>query len=141
MFNQIQLLMFLMMADTYIHEDLIDYIEGFSFTLFSFSFLQLGDVPGLDVIPDWPDAEQPFEKLGVIDFESRSILTNMYSLFLTVILVFVLHLILRFLLKNYTLDEESSKWKKFWNKFRDGVLEFLFFTFYARTIMEAFEAL
>jgi len=141
MFNQIQLLIFLMMADTYIHRDLIEYIEGFSFTLFSFKFLHLNDVPGLDAIPDCTDAQQPFEKLRVIDFESRSIVTNMYSLLLTVIVAIALHLTLRFLVNNYTLNEESSKWRRGWNKFRDGVLEFLFFTFYARTIMEAFEAL
>ena len=76
MFNQIQLLIFILIMDTFIHEDVQEYIEGFEFSLFSFSFLNIGKIPGVEKIPDWPDEQQPFGKLEIIEFESRSTFTN-----------------------------------------------------------------
>lgn len=141
MFNQIQLLIFLLIMDTFIHEDVREYIEGFEFSLFTLSFLNIGKIPGLKYLPDWPDEHQPFGKLELIDFESRSTFTNCFSLFVTLFFVIILHLIFRYLLGEFKINEDTNKCKKAWNKFRIKLLDFLFFSFYARLILEAYEAL
>lgn len=141
MFNQIQLLIFILIMDTFIHEDVQEYIEGFEFSLFSFSFLNIGKIPGVEVIPDWPDEQQPFGKLEIIEFESRSTFTNCFSLFVTVLFIVILHLTFKYLLKNFTLNENTGKCKKAWNGFRTRTLDFLFFSFYARLMLESYEAL
>lgn len=79
-FNQLQLMIFLTFFDSYIHEDVLAYIEAFEFVLFNFNFLKIKTIPGVKVPSDWMDAEQPFKPLSALELDSRSTVTNCYSL-------------------------------------------------------------
>ena len=76
LFNQLQLMLFLVMMDTYIHPDIIEYILKFTFALFNMNFFSFDSLPGITVPADWPDFDQPFKKLKAIDIKSRSSFTN-----------------------------------------------------------------
>ena len=139
--NQLQLLMFLTLLDTFIHEDVLAFIEGYDFVLINFNFIALRDIPIINIPSDSMNVEQPFEPLSALDLESRSTITNCYSLILMIVSVFGFHLILNHLLKNFDLTQYSGKIERIWNKFRLGTLDYLFYAFYTRLFLEAYESL
>ena len=53
--NQMRILILLLLTEAYFPEALINYITGFKFALFSFSFISLQDVEGLNKLLSWAD--------------------------------------------------------------------------------------
>ena len=67
-FNQMRILMLLLLTEAYFPDSLINYITGFKFALFSFSFISIQDVGGFSKLLSWdniPQHKNFLENIGI----------------------------------------------------------------------------
>ena len=91
--QQLQMVIFLLMIDSYAPIDIIKFLEGIDFVMFSFNFLPIYLLP-LYFFTDWMKADKPFEKLKLIGMDSRSTTINLIPLLTVILLIVLIHLIL-----------------------------------------------
>jgi hypothetical protein len=96
--QQLQMVIVLVMVDSYTPEDVDTYLEGVSFAMFNFNFIPIVDIPLVDVPVEWMESAQPFDKLETLGLESRSTFVNNISFLFTMVFLAVGHLSLKFLL-------------------------------------------
>ena len=133
--------MLLLLFKTYIHQDIIAFIRGYTFILFNFNFIPIRDIPGVNVLSEWMDADQPNYVLSDLDLESRSTLTNSYTLIFIIGFATILYLVFKILLKNFEAGQGSPWYKRIWNWIRLNTIEFIFFTFYTRLFLLSYQHL
>ena len=93
--QQLQMVIILVMIDSFTPEDIDYYLEGVSFALFNFDFIPIKSLPFVDVPTDWMDFAQPLEKLEIVGLESRSTLVNNVSFLATLFSIMTIHFILK----------------------------------------------
>jgi hypothetical protein len=133
--NQFQLYLLIPLIGAFIHKDVLLFLKGFDFSMFSFSFIDFKSIPGVELLLSmFPNTENS-KYMQSIGLEYESTVRNIIG---TVLLLWVLALIhviivtpLNFYSKKY---EETHKFRRLWTTL------FLFFTFtiYIRAILEAY---
>lgn len=94
MVNQIQLCMLLLLTGAYIPKDVVDYLSGSSFSLFSMDFLPFHKQLLVKGLYSWVAQDQENEILQKMGLKSGSTIYNNLSLFFMVFLLIVMHLLI-----------------------------------------------
>ena len=139
--QQLQMVIVLVMIDTYTPSDIDDYLEGVSFAIFNFNFIPLKKIPGLDIPVDWMDSAQPIDKLEVIGLESRSTFVNNVSFLGSLLLLFSIHLILKYVKCPKVPRSQEFAIERWSAKFRSKAIDLIFYVMYARLFLEAHEGM
>lgn len=108
--NQLQLLILLLLVDTYIPDDVQGFIQGQDFAMFSFDFIPSTKIPYIKIPTDWMEFEQSNEVLKDLGVASRSTFNNSFSLILVIIGIIALHVFIKILPK-YKGSEEGKRGK------------------------------
>jgi hypothetical protein len=133
--NQFQLYLLIPLVGAYIHKDVLVFLEGFDFSMISFSFLSLDSIPIikniLSLFPETPNS--PY--MQSIGLEYESTIRNIIGTMLLILTLLLLHILFAIPLQIHARKyDEDSKFRRF-SKFL-----FLFFTFtiYIRVILESY---
>ena len=97
--NFLQIVILLLMIDSFIPDKIQDYLNSLELILFTFNFIPTKDLPLLDKLDDWMGSPQPREALADLGLESRSTLLNILSLITTLFWIIIIHFICRFLIR------------------------------------------
>jgi hypothetical protein len=133
--NQFQLYLLIPLVGAYIHKDVLAFLEGFNFSMISFSFLSLDSIPIIkNILSLFPGApNSPY--MQSIGLEYESTIRNIMGTMLLILILLLLHILIAIPLQIYARKyDEDSKFRRF-SKFL-----FLFFTFaiYIRVILESY---
>lgn len=141
--NQLQLLILFLLIDTYIPDDVRGFIEGQDFALFNFDFIPATDIPYINIPTEWMDFEQSDVNLAMVGVKSRSTFTNMFSLLLTVISLFIIHILVKLMPKcrSNQDDVSRSRAKKTLSLLRVKLLYWFMYVIYIRMVLEANQVL
>lgn len=90
--NQFQLYLLMPMVGTTVHQNLMDYLQGFDFTLFSFKFIDLSKISLFEKIPEFFDFQNDNVYLSSIGMESHSAIINVLGTVSLVVCIFCIHL-------------------------------------------------
>ena len=138
----LQIIILLMMIDSFIPTSIRDYIESQSFALANFNFLPTANIPVVNIPVDWLDSKQPVEILQSLGLDSKSTFVNNLSFIIILGVVLLIHIMLRYILVCRNLEEEQqSKFKRFWNWLRLKLLDIIKYAAYLRLILEAHESM
>jgi hypothetical protein len=133
--NQIQLYLLVPLIGAYIHPDVVYFLEGFSYTLMSFTFYDYNKISYVDkalsYFPDTPNNEY-FQNIGL---EYQNTYRNSIGLFWVLALVLLAHLILILPLYIESRRYGINHWFRI--KMRP-VMFFFTFTIYIRILLEAY---
>ena len=140
--NQLQLLILLLLVDTYIPDDVQGFIQGQDFAMFSFDFIPSTKIPYIKIPTDWMEFEQSNEVLKDLGVASRSTFNNSFSLILVIIGIIALHVFIKILPK-YKGSEEGKRGKcgRLWNLLKFKLLGILLYGMYLRLFLEANQTL
>jgi hypothetical protein len=94
MINQFQIFILLPMLGAYMPFEVINFITGMGFTLFSFDFIPYKEIPGIKHTIQFLDYDQTDEYLDEVGIESGSSLINHISLILIFGLIGIAHVII-----------------------------------------------
>jgi hypothetical protein len=94
LFNQLQLIILLLLPKTYIPLDVKEYIHQQNFALFDFSFIPFDRIPYLYYPTEYFKFKQTDQRLSEIGFEWRSSFNNLYSVFIILTIAVVFHALL-----------------------------------------------
>ena len=141
--HQIQMILLLLMIDSFIPETLKNYLSSNGFLMLNFNFIPVIDLPFIDIPVDWMDEEQVNDSLEALGIESGSSFVNNFSFFTMIVFWISVHLLLRYILIcGSKIDEENqSKLARFWNKLRLKIIEIIKYTMYLRLFIEAHESM
>ena len=131
--NSLQMVLVLMAMKIYIPQAIRNYIASFQMFLLDFKFLSLQSVPGVYIPAKELEADGPSEMQSNAGFESKSAAVNIYSTFLVLLFVILIHLFIYIFMRI---------WKAKWNwrlvSWIEKLLESIKYKFYLRWIMEVF---
>ena len=105
--NEFQLLLLLLLTGSYFPSNIIYYLNGVSFSSFSFNFIPVIKSPGPNYLKSWLDFNLNNDYLSYIGLNSGSSVLNNFSLLTTILIQIGLHLI--FILVFFRL---LNKWYK-----------------------------
>jgi hypothetical protein len=71
--------------------EIIDYLSGLNFVLFSFRFLPIGNSPVIKDVINYFDYDQKNENLNTFKLKSSSMLVNHLNLFLIFLIIMLIH--------------------------------------------------
>jgi hypothetical protein len=94
LFNQLQMVILLLLIRTYLPLDVSEYIRQQNFALFDFSFIPFDRIPYLYYPTKYFNFKQTNERLSKIGFEWRSSFNNLYSFFIILAISVVFHTLL-----------------------------------------------
>ncbi|CAI2364228.1 unnamed protein product [Moneuplotes crassus] len=97
--NQLQLIITILLIDSFTPKDVDYYLEGTDFSLMNFDFLSTEKIPGIKSVADWMDAAQPFRKLELIGYETRSALINNLSFCAIMLFILTGHYFMKYVLR------------------------------------------
>lgn len=83
--NQIQMLILLVLVDTYIPVDVVQTIVNQDFALFNFDFIPISDIPGVNALTKWMNFEQENDILFDVGMEYRSTFNNTSTAIFTLV--------------------------------------------------------
>ncbi|CAI2381354.1 unnamed protein product [Moneuplotes crassus] len=130
--NSLQLAILLPLIPDYFSPKVLEFLSGMGFTMLSFDFIKLNDIPLVERLTDWVSYPQSDGYLNSLGMRSGSSVVNYLSLMVIIILVGIIHI---GVLICYRCTENSKhrKCKEFTKKL------FTFFTFnvYIRIFMQA----
>jgi hypothetical protein len=133
--NQFQLYLLLPLVGAHIHADVLAFLEGFNFSMISFSFIDLASMPGVSsVLALLPEASNS-AYMQSIGLEYESTLRNIAGMLFFVVGLAILHAgvvaPLQMQAKKYDEGHRFRRWMG---------LVFLFFTFtvYIRVVLESY---
>jgi hypothetical protein len=133
--NQFQLYLYIPLIGAFIHEDLLMFLEGFSFALFNFAFVPLTKIPGLSSILNLLSSELNEGYVNNIGIEYESTTKNIASLL--AISAFLLSLHLSLVLPLFIKSKKYDQTHKF--RIYSEKLFFLFtFNIYVRMFLESY---
>jgi len=90
--NQFQLYILLPMIGAHIPEKVLSFIEGMSFTMFSFSFIPYDSIPLSSEISSLLDYDQSDAYIDSIGMTSGSALINQLALISIYLVIFMIHM-------------------------------------------------
>ena len=93
--EQLQMVILLLLIDDYTPEDINEYLGGVGFVMLNFKFIPAADIPYVDIPTDWMTFGDPFDKIEKLGFNSISTFVNNVSLFLSFIVLFIVHMLLK----------------------------------------------
>jgi hypothetical protein len=134
MINQFQMLLLLPLIGAYIPLEIIHFIVGMDFALFSFDFIPFTEAPGISHLASFLNVGQRNEYLETIGLESESSLMNNMSILLTIILTILLHGVI-YLCYRRVKDVSDPKW---YHQLTTKTFEAFNLSVYIRMILEAF---
>ena len=109
--NQMQILFLLFLTGAFIPKDIESIITGFSISLNPFSYFQLkfnGNYNFVSNLFDFGLENSKLEKLGIY---SDSTIVNLTSFVLSIIIIWILHLLIFLIQKLLSKESKSSCWK------------------------------
>ena len=130
----------LLLTGAFLPHKVVDYIKRKSFASFSFNFIPIKDIPGVRILIDWIEFDQPVESLIDVGLESGSSRPNILSLLFILLLILILHLVL-IVIPRFKIGVRSSKFRRAWNFVILKGCEMLTFGVYIRIVMEAYQYL
>jgi hypothetical protein len=131
--EEIQLLILVMSLEDHIPDVVESYLEGNTILMFSLNFIPTVDLPAIGYFPGWTDAEQTITAAKNLGLESGSTFTNHFTLLLTILVAIVAWVVAKL-----TPIWRGNKFKNVLARIRNSTLNFFFFIFFVRTIIEAF---
>jgi hypothetical protein len=134
MINQFQMLLLLPLIGAYIPLEVIYFIVGMDFALFSFDFIPYTEAPGISHLALFLNVDQRNEYLQTIGFKSESSLMNNMSILFTIILTILLHGVI-YLCYRRVKDLSDPKW---YHRLTTKTFEGFTLSVYIRMILEAF---
>ena len=96
--HQLQMVILMLMIDSFIPQGLREYIESQDYVMLNFNFIPVADFPLVDIPLDWMHSEQTSQSFQALGLESKSTLVNNISLFTTLIFFALVHLLFRYVL-------------------------------------------
>lgn len=139
--NQLQLLIHFTLIKTELAADVQLYIEGMDFALVNFDFLKIRELDIIKIPVEWVDGPQDFEGLDNLGLGSRSTFSNQYNFLWTLLIVFSVHMLLKFILKDFIITTNTGKLKKLWNTVRRITIDVIYYTQYSRLVLEGYQNL
>ena len=136
--NQFQIFLLMPLTDAYFPPEIIAFLTGLDFSLFSFSFLPIKIIFGVEAILDLFDYSQSDDYYVDMGFNSGSAFVNHFNLLVVFITISILHLIY------YPIYRKVKKWKpkgkvsKIVIKMWMFLIEILTFDIYIRLMIEAY---
>jgi hypothetical protein len=133
--NQFQLYLLLPLVGAHIHADVLAFLEGFNFSMISFSFIDLASMPGISSVLALLPESSNSAYMQSIGLEYESTLRNIAGMLLLLVGLVILHAgvvtPLQMQAKKYNEGHRFKRWMG---------LVFLFFTFtvYIRVVLESY---
>jgi succinate dehydrogenase hydrophobic anchor subunit len=132
MINQFQMVLLLNLLGANLHIDIKNYIEGFEFTNFSFSFIQIQNINFIGSFYDsfsWEEDDEDYELIGI---EYKCTVINHFQVFLLLVILILFHIwIVIFHKKFNDSSKRSGRWMK-------KLYDMWTFTIYLRVLIEGF---
>ncbi|CAI2379909.1 unnamed protein product [Moneuplotes crassus] len=134
MVNSFQLLILLPLIPQYFSEKVINFLSGMSFTMFSFDFIDLNEIPFVEYLTSWISLPQTDDYLDTLGLGSGSSIINFLPLIIVLLLLGAAHTLLAIAYGFNKKKKKRSKVRKVLTKF------FVYFTFniYIRNFIEGF---
>lgn len=105
--NQIQLLSLLLITGAFLPPSVRGILTGSQFTSFSFSFIPVMDIPGVNILLKELDIKQEDVNLKEMGLNSASTLTSNIMLLLIIVVLVMFHLFSLLIPKCKQRDDES----------------------------------
>lgn len=130
--NLIQLMLLFPLLRFYLPELVIEFYKGLEWTMMSFDFISVQNVPYISKIWNYFENKQKDEYLGFVGIEHQSSLLNLFQWILILLIVISLHIFIALIHWEVRQDENPGWISKLVKKF------FRMFTFeiYIRTVVE-----
>jgi hypothetical protein len=133
--NQFQLYLYIPLIGAFIHEDLLVFLEGFSFALFNFAFIPLIKIPGLSSIINLLPSDLHEGYVENIGMKYKSTVKNIASLLLISVFLLALHLLL--VVPLYIKSKKYDQTHRF-RIYSEKVFFLFTFNIYVRMFLEAY---
>ena len=92
--NQFQLYMLIPLTGAFIHKNILDYIKGFEFAVFTLNFIDFKQVIILKYPAQYYEFETDDEYLSSVGIEYQSTIRNMMSMILIFVILLLIHLLI-----------------------------------------------
>jgi hypothetical protein len=132
MINQFQMYLLVPIIGADIADDVLEFLEGMEFALFSFSFIPFEKILFLEAPIENFEFPQDNNYLDSIGLESVSTIANQFQLFVMLGLLVIFHLVF------LPIFHLTKHWENKFPSYMNRVRYFLTFTAYVRFIVEAF---
>jgi hypothetical protein len=93
LFNQLQMLILLLLIDTFVPVDVSDYIQQQSFAMMNFNFIPTQEIPYLNYPNELMDYKQDNEIMESLGFQWRSTFNNLYSFLIAMAVIVFAHIL------------------------------------------------
>mmetsp|Transcript_8946 Transcript_8946/g.8499 ORF Transcript_8946/g.8499 Transcript_8946/m.8499 type:complete len:122 (+) Transcript_8946:120-485(+) len=90
--NSLQLAILLPLVPDYFSPKVLEFLSGMGFTMLSFDFIKLNDIPLVERLTDWVSYPQSDGYLNSLGMRSGSSVVNYLSLMVIIILVGIIHI-------------------------------------------------
>ena len=139
--HQLQLLILFLVIPTYIAKDVREFIEAQDIVLFNFDFIPAVEIPYLNALAEWMDAEQTVEELKNLGLESHRTFNNLFSLILILSCMWFVHMGIKLTPKATVRNENGSWLRRNWGSIRMKILNLFFYMMYVRMLLESNETM
>ena len=131
MIHQFQMYLLLPLLGAHIHDNVVQFIVGMDFAMFSFNFLPTYKLFGFKHANSYLSIAQDQEYLESIGLESKSAIVNNLQMALVVCLLIILHLLY------LPIHKYLSKKEGFFGRLAAKLFTFFTFSVYIRMVIEA----
>jgi hypothetical protein len=141
LFNQLQMLILLLLIDTFVPVDVSDYIQQQSFAMMNFNFIPTQEIPYLNYPNELMDYKQDNEIMEGLGFQWRSTFNNLYSFLIAMAVIVFVHILVA-LSPSWKKKggRDSGKIRSFCVKVRMKLLSFFMYSLYGRLLLEAHQS-
>ena len=142
LFNQLQMLILLLVVENYVPIDVKDAIIQQDFAMFNFDFIPVAEIPFVNWPTKWIDYEQQNDILKELGLEWQSTFNNLLSLMMMLIIIIFVHAAVKLspTFKQRKKSKNENKCRRYMRNTRRKVLEYFMYGLYIRLIMEAHQS-
>ena len=142
MVNQLQLFFLLLITNIYLPDGVTATITQSNFFVFPFSFFKIKHIGSIDIGIDNFDIELNNANIEYFGINSESTLFNIYPLWASLILIFILHFTVYWILKYLLICKTDGRWSKLITIMKyifNRMYFMLTYGYYIRTLMETYQ--
>lgn len=139
--HQFQALLLLIITGAYIPKNVVDFLIGLKFSLFSFSFLNLHQIVPFKYLLNWFYFDQSNAELTLLQVKSESSFYNNFGVLFVILVLIVVHATMKLWQYNWSRTSwcknlsKKSKFSKF-NFTVEKILLSFHFSIYIRILLE-----
>jgi hypothetical protein len=134
MINQFQIFLLMPLTDAYFPQEVITFLTSIDFTMFSFSFLPIKNLPLVNTLFELIDFDQTDSYYDQIGLESGSTFINHYTLFVVYGAIGIAHVTMYFVNRN----AKKVKNQTWIHRAIQKTFDFMTFNIYIRMFIEAY---